>query len=142
LHIGSQIDATDDAKVSIFSLDFSSHYDVGLEFTKDSEAFVLRTNTKIELRDAKTGKSIRTLHDGAATAVAIAPRSGVLAMAVGSPTSFVEIWDLAANKKLHTFEGGHQGTIASLAFSDDEAFLLSGGNDTTAIVWDFKGIVK
>jgi WD40 repeat protein len=130
----------------VVELDEESGF-LSVEFSKDGSSFAMADGYRnVVLRDAKTGKKLRTLHDGKkapATALAMAPRSGVMALAVGyHRTAVIEIWDLSANKKLHTFEGAHRGAVRSLAFSDDEALLISGSDDTTAMVWDFKGIVK
>jgi WD40 repeat protein len=116
-----------------------------LEFTKDSKGFLTQDDkANIILNDAKTGKATRTIRDkkGSPTAFAVAPRSGVVAIAVGRTDSAIEIWDFTRDKKIHALAGGHRGDIKCLAFSDDEAFLISGGDDTTALIWDFKGIVK
>jgi RNA polymerase sigma factor (sigma-70 family) len=52
-----------------------------------------------------------------------------------SQPSRVHLWDLAAEKELPPLEG-HQGSIASLAFSPDGKLLATGGNDTTILLWD------
>ncbi len=118
-----------------------------VEFARDGKSFVVMEGlSKVSWRDIKTGAEKRLVNAGAfVSAVAFAPRSGVLAIAMHksrAPGAAIQIWDLDARKKLHTFEGGHDGVIDALAFSDDEAFLASGSRDTTAIVWDFRGIVK
>jgi WD40 repeat protein len=116
-----------------------------LEFTKDGAEFVSLEGAGVMLRSAKTGMVVRPIHEDQkrrATALAISPKSGLAAIAIGDRPAVVEIWDLAKNKKLHTFEGGHRGAIRSLAFSDDEQLMVTGGDDTTALIWDFKGIVK
>jgi WD40 repeat protein len=47
----------------------------------------------------------------------------------------VALWDLGSGKEITRFTG-HRGDIASLAFSADGARLVSGSQDTTALVWD------
>jgi RNA polymerase sigma factor (sigma-70 family) len=47
----------------------------------------------------------------------------------------VGLWDVWTGKQLITFHG-HQGGIASLAFSADDKRLISGSLDSTVLVWD------
>jgi WD40 repeat protein len=47
----------------------------------------------------------------------------------------VHLLDVATGKERHAFEG-HSGGIVSLTFSADGKTLVSGGTDTTLLVWD------
>ncbi len=50
----------------------------------------------------------------------------------------VYVGEVATGRERHHFTG-HRGRVASLAFSADGTLLLSGGEDTTALVWDLTG---
>jgi RNA polymerase sigma factor (sigma-70 family) len=57
-------------------------------------------------------------------------------IAWGSRTdSLVHLLDVATGKERHAFDG-HGGGIVSLTFSADGKTLVSGGTDTTLLVWD------
>jgi RNA polymerase sigma factor (sigma-70 family) len=49
--------------------------------------------------------------------------------------SMVHLLDVATGKERHAFDG-HSGGIVSLTFSADGKTLVSGGADTTLLVWD------
>ena len=50
----------------------------------------------------------------------------------------VHLLEVATGKEHHTFTG-HRGGVVSLTFSADGRMLVSGGNDTTLLVWDLAG---
>jgi hypothetical protein len=50
----------------------------------------------------------------------------------------IHLLELATSKERHRFEG-HIGRVASLNFSPDGQALISGGEDTTAMVWNLSG---
>jgi WD40 repeat protein len=52
----------------------------------------------------------------------------------------VGVWDVLAGKFVHTFRG-HRGWTTALAFTPDGRQLISGAQDTTALVWDM-GVVR
>ncbi len=57
--------------------------------------------------------------------------------ATGSLDGSVELWRYASGKTLCS-EKGHDGTVSALAFSQDGSQLVTGGADTTLIVWSVK----
>ncbi len=82
---------------------------------------------------------------GAVTAVALAPGDAVLAtatrVACGEPAAFVQLWDVRASGSPPTRRGalalpaGAQGTLRTLAFSDDGRFLAAGSEEGDVVVW-------
>jgi hypothetical protein len=64
---------------------------------------------------------------------------GGRALAVGRPDGCICVHDLATGKERYRLEG-HRGAPTGLAFSPDCRFLLSTGNDLTALIWDLSGL--
>jgi WD40 repeat protein len=53
----------------------------------------------------------------------------------------VVVWDLASRREVGRFLG-HRGDVAALAFSADGTRLVSGSQDTTALVWDVTALPR
>jgi WD40 repeat protein len=99
----------------------------------------------VRLWEVATGKEVRRLaFPGAAGSLAFSPDGKTLA--AGNLAGPVRLWDLATGEETARLVG-HQGQfplrllprggrVCSLAFSADGARLVSGGEDTTAVVWD------
>src|SRR5579883_1588110 len=60
------------------------------------------------------------------------PDGRLLASGMGGT---VAVWDLTLGKEVGRF-AGHRGDIAALAFSAEGTRLVSGSQDTTALIWD------
>jgi WD40 repeat protein len=60
-------------------------------------------------------------------------------LASGGEDRLVRLWELSSGKEVHHLKG-HQGSVSSLAFTDDGHFLVSGTRDTTALLWDLRKI--
>jgi RNA polymerase sigma factor (sigma-70 family) len=86
-------------------------------------------NGDLRLWETATGMERRQFHGHPCS---FSPDGKILA--VGSERG-VDLWDLAADARLATLTG-HRGLIASLALSPDGKRLVSGSEDTTALVWD------
>jgi RNA polymerase sigma factor (sigma-70 family) len=88
------------------------------------------------LLDALTGRVIRQLNKqpGWISVVAFSPDSRLVAWACWAD-HLVHLLELATGEERRCF-AGHQGSVLSIAFSRDNALLISGSNDTTALVWD------
>lgn len=50
----------------------------------------------------------------------------------------VKVFLTSSRELINTFEGGHKAQILSIDISDDSTYLISGGKDSTVLVWDFK----
>jgi WD40 repeat protein len=68
--------------------------------------------------------------------VSFSPDDRIIAWA--SHDSIIHLLETATCKERHQFTG-HHGLIYSLAFSSDSRKLISGSEDTTALVWDLYG---
>ncbi|HEX8423665.1 MAG TPA: LpqB family beta-propeller domain-containing protein, partial [Pyrinomonadaceae bacterium] len=74
----------------------------------------------------------------AAVAIALNPRGKVRLQMQGSSQradAFIRLWDTATGTELRTLDG-HTEFIMSLAFSGDGKYLLSGGQDRLAKLWE------
>jgi hypothetical protein len=60
-------------------------------------------------------------------------------LAAGDPTGMIHLVELTTGKLRHRLTGGHEAAIGGLCFSADGERLISGSEDTTAIVWDVTG---
>jgi len=89
---------------------------------------------QVEVRDAKTRTTMRTIQAGQKITAVALDVSGHL-LAVARADFSIGVWDL----KTGALQGElrkHQDTINALAFSPDAQTLASGGDDRTAILWD------
>jgi RNA polymerase sigma factor (sigma-70 family) len=94
----------------------------------------------VAIQEVATGKTKRIvknlLPDGAKT-LAFSPDSRSLAWC-GSQSPVIHVLELATgNERLRL--DGHHGRVTSLVFSADGRTLVSGSDDTTALVWDMLG---
>src|SRR5262249_17093907 len=55
-------------------------------------------------------------------------------------TNVVSLWDVATGQE-HRLEG-HRGPVYSLSFTSDGRRLLSGGEDTTILIWDMARVLR
>jgi hypothetical protein len=94
----------------------------------------------LAIHEVLTGKTVRVIDklvpDGAGT-LAFSPDGRTLAWS-GWQQPAIHLLELATGKERHRFEG-HKRRVTSLAFSVDGRTLISGSEDTTALVWDLTG---
>jgi WD40 repeat protein len=108
-------------------------------FSPDGKTLaVAHADKTIRLWEVVSGKERGRLagHAHRVTQVAFAP-DGRLASASHDRT--VRVWDLFAAAEAGCFEG-HDAVVGPLAVSADGKRLVSGGWDTTILVWDVQGL--
>jgi RNA polymerase sigma factor (sigma-70 family) len=93
----------------------------------------------LTLRELATGKAVRPLDrlPDRPAALAFSPDGHTLAWG-GAQDRTVHLVEVATGKERHVFRG-HKGAFTALAFSADGRLLVSGNEDTTALVWDLAG---
>jgi RNA polymerase sigma factor (sigma-70 family) len=96
-------------------------------------------NRTLILHDMQSGKEMRRIEDlpDSALTVSFSPDSRMLACA-GELDSAVHLVEVASGLERHRLSG-HNGRVRSLTFSTDGTRLVSGSEDTTALIWDLTG---
>jgi len=92
----------------------------------------------IQLWDTTTGVCRWELHGvNGAMPASISADGQTVAMARGDTGTWedIGIWDLATGREIRTLTG-HTGRVESLSWSSEGRWLLSGGNDGTARLWE------
>jgi hypothetical protein len=96
------------------------------------------------VQEAATGKLLHRLTDLpdplGASAIAFAPDGKSLAWG-GWADPTVHLIEVATGRERHRF-AGQAGRVGALAFSADGTRLVSGNEDTTAVVWDLTGRLR
>jgi WD40 repeat protein len=95
----------------------------------------------IRLWDASTGKESDRLSGVEPAFLVFSPDSRFLVWVDSTNDSRIHFYEIEKRKEAHCLVG-HRGRVTSLAFSADGMRLLSGSEDTTALVWDVPRIVK
>src|SRR6516162_5408499 len=94
----------------------------------------------LAIHEVLTGKTVRVIDKqvpyGAGT-LAFSPDGRMLAWSSWRLPA-IHLLELATGKERHRFEG-HKRRVTSLAFTADGRTLISGSEDTTALVWDLTG---
>jgi WD40 repeat protein len=96
-------------------------------------------NWRIDIWEVASGRLWKSVQQprGAGSAIAFSPDARYLAML--GKSGEISLYDLASGQVAHIFRG-HDG-ISCLAFTPNGRRLISGGGDTTALVWDM-GVVS
>jgi WD40 repeat protein len=108
-------------------------------FSADGKMLLTRdlTSRRFCLWEVSTGKVRKRWEPKSSVHIALSAdgKKGASAQEDGS----ILVWDVARERKLRRFRG-HLGAVKALAFSTDDLVLVSGGVDTTALVWDVKDL--
>ena len=93
----------------------------------------------LSIYDTAAGKEVRRFGDlpGATSRLAFSADSRFLAAGDWTDGT-IRLWELASGRSFQKWSG-RQGRILALAFAPDGSALISGGEDTTALVWDLTG---
>lgn len=104
-------------------------------FTPDGRSFLDYTDTRIQVRDARTGAVRREFgeHPSYVTALAISPSGRIVATGTKADPA-IRLWNLATGSLVTTLTGHHAG-INDLEFSPDGSRLASASTDTDVGVW-------
>jgi RNA polymerase sigma factor (sigma-70 family) len=106
-------------------------------FSPDGQTIaVANGEPTIVLRDARTGKTLRSLTghaDGPVYTLAYSPDGRTLAS--GALDATIRFWEAASGKEVERISG-RNGWVFALAFSPDGKSLASGTSDKMARLWD------
>jgi sugar lactone lactonase YvrE len=93
-------------------------------------------HTYLAVQELATGRVVRVVDElpDRVESLAFAPDGRSLAWA-GAHDRAVHLVELASGRQRHSF-GGHKGVVRSLTFFAEGRALVSGSEDTTALVWD------
>jgi WD40 repeat protein len=101
---------------------------------------------RVHLWDVTTGKETAQIQ-ASAGAVAFSP--GGRTLAYGGTDGVIHVWEVAAGRERCRFSGHQSGGdergtfaagVAALTFTPDGRTLISGGGDTTLVLWDVLGV--
>src|SRR5262249_51142016 len=112
-------------------------------FSPDSRTISVAGESYVMLWDAATGRMVREFEHVPSTRwrlgydgrrlLTFSP-DGSLPAAAGVYDS-IHLWSVATGREVDTLQGPG-GKVLSLAFSPDGRRLITGSEDTTALVWD------
>src|SRR5262249_33726237 len=118
-------------------------------FSPDGKSIALLDSGYLKLHDVASGREIRRfgialptphlMEAGAHGPLAFSPNGKLLA--VPDVNFSIRLWEVATGTQLPPLRG-HHGRVLSLAFASDSQRLLSGSEDTTALIWDVAPLMK
>jgi WD40 repeat protein len=118
-------------------------------FSPDGTSIALLGNGYLKLHDVASGREIRkfeialptphSMENGVHAPLAFSPNGKLLA---ATDANFsIRLWEIATGTQLPPLRG-HHGRVLSLAFAPDSQRLLSGSEDTTALIWDVASLMR
>jgi WD40 repeat protein len=115
-----------------------------MAYSPDGTTLATTGQEGTRLWKAATGVEIYTLNGGenrATSNLAFSPDGRLLAVAASSAKGDAHgllVWEVASGTPRHEFSRFY-GDILALSFSPDSRMLVSGGVDTTLLLWDLAG---
>jgi WD40 repeat protein len=105
--------------------------------TPNEKHLLVSTGKGILLFDVVMGQETKPFGDDIANCIAIDSRGATVAFCRGGR---VQVWDFATKKRLVEFDV-RQHSISSIAFSPDGQTLITGGVDSTILLWRVADII-
>jgi RNA polymerase sigma factor (sigma-70 family) len=109
----------------------------------DDKTLLFRVEGTFRLWDLARGKEAARITVGSREMVSAALSRDGKTLATGMPNGTIRLWDVATGKMRYTLQGHQRAEgdesdsgVTALAWSVDGALLVSGGADTTVLVWD------
>jgi WD40 repeat protein len=112
-----------------------------LVFSPDGRKLVIISNNAVQVWGLAANRELHRLERqalGGSSATGFSPSGKVLAL--GGYGGF-RLWDVATGEELGSVRG-HEGQVISLVFAADGKTLITGGADTTSLVWDVKELLE
>jgi WD40 repeat protein len=110
---------------------------MGLAFSPDLKyvALGVQGRARLLICELETGKLVQAINGLPGTPVSIAFAPDGKTIAWGTWEGPVHLVDRATGTELRQFTG-HRGRVLGLAYTPDSKRLISGSEDSTALVWD------
>jgi hypothetical protein len=110
-----------------------------IAYGTQANSFPVNVKQHVAIQDVVTGKTLRVvevpLPEGVGL-IAFSPDGHSLALAESHEPA-IHLMEFATGKERMRLDG-HHGRVVSLAFAADGRTLVSGSEDTTALVWDVR----
>ncbi|UCC89741.1 MAG: protein kinase [Anaerolineales bacterium] len=119
---------------------FSGHTNTvtAAKFSPDGRTLLTgSTDETARLWDVATGRELHVLmgHTDWVISVAISP-DGHYALTSGIADNTARLWDIETGQEMHVFK--HPAPVFGVAFSPDDRYILTGGDDKVAHLWNIK----
>jgi RNA polymerase sigma factor (sigma-70 family) len=102
-------------------------------------AFAAPRTRHLAVYDMTTGQITKRLNSSDLTTSFVFSPDGRILASSDWVQGAVHLWEVVTGQEFRGF-AGHQGRVVSMAFSADGSLLLTGSEDTTALVWDIMGL--
>jgi WD40 repeat protein len=94
------------------------------------------TDGKVIFWDTKTGESRGVIEHKSKSSIRVCRFTlDATGFATGSDDETLCLWDVATNKLIRSLEG-HESSVIAIAYSPDNAFIISGSNKGDLRMWD------
>jgi len=111
-----------------------------LAFAPGGRLLAVGAGEAVTLWDAAEGRPLRTLTEPRGEIAGLTfSRDGRMLAVVGAKDGQARLWEVATGK-VRLAIGGHVGSVKGVSFSPDGRLLATGGDDTTALLWDLRAL--